>query len=267
MEYTFTPNTADHEGEQLFLIEGTVQDLQIAHTTVNLLEQIKENNKGKQTIAGAVLAANDMYGMAANAASLIFYDGEDMDNFACYIGDELVGGIFSHPLSIANGDHLKAVVSRRGNMYFVHGLARPADHSAWMPINTFQGQKAMLRKLMKFPVGWGVFMGLISSIVALWIALEKGDSRAWWMIPISLVLSYVIHLLDGIWSYKSFKDYGKRAAAIFTVFGFPDPDDFDLKPSLALKLHHAHINAPAADHSFNYVIAIQKHCARRKTGK
>lgn len=71
----------DDDGE-MFVVEGTLKELQIARTTQNLLEQIETNVRAKGLAGGVGAAAGGMYGMVANAAAVVLYEGEDLHNFA-----------------------------------------------------------------------------------------------------------------------------------------------------------------------------------------
>jgi hypothetical protein len=50
-------------GEDLFMVEGDLQALQVARTTVNLLAQIEKNLPAKNLAAGVAGVVGGMHGM------------------------------------------------------------------------------------------------------------------------------------------------------------------------------------------------------------
>jgi len=100
---------ANYGGEDLFLVEGTLSELQVARTKLNLLAQIEKHLQAKNLASGVTGAVSVMYGMVANSAALALYDGEDMYNFAAVVGEHIVCGTFENADQFKNGEAIKAV--------------------------------------------------------------------------------------------------------------------------------------------------------------
>lgn len=155
---------SNYGGEDLFVVEGPLQALQVARTTVNLLEQIEKNLPAKNLASGVAGVVGGMHGMVANAAALALYDGEDMYNFAAAVGEHVVCGTFEHADQFRNGEPIKAVVSKREGVLFVHAIMQSQTKQFYMPPGVFAGDRALLQHCMKVALGftialWIVFFG------------------------------------------------------------------------------------------------------------
>jgi hypothetical protein len=152
-----------YKGEHLFLVEGTLGELQIAQTTVNLLEQIDKHIKAKSVVAGAAAALSGLHGLAANTATIALYDGEDAYNFAATLdeqGEQVICGVFEHANQFKNGDPIKAVVSKRGDVFFAHAIMHANTQQFYMPLNTWAGNGAIFKDCMRTGLRMGTFMAV-----------------------------------------------------------------------------------------------------------
>lgn len=143
--------------EELFLIEGTLSGLQIASTTVNLLEKIEGNVKAKSMVAGAVAVLGEMHGMVANAAGVALYEGEETYNFAGLLNGRVICGAFQHADKIQDGDRVRAVVSKRGEVLFTHAIMNAQTQEFYMPLNVFSSVDGLLRHCMRVAIGFTIF--------------------------------------------------------------------------------------------------------------
>ena len=146
-----------YEGEELFLVEGTLSEVQHAYTHVNLLEKIEKRSQTKNLATGVAAAISGMHCQLANAAMLALYDGEDMVNFAGLLGDQVICGTFQRANAFKDGDKVKAVVSRKGDVLSTHALMRENDKMLFMPLSTVRGTKAHFRSCMR--VARNMFIG------------------------------------------------------------------------------------------------------------
>lgn len=232
-----TPNLAikaNYSGEDFFLVEGTLSELQVARTKVNLLAQIEKNLQAKNLASGVAAAVSGMYGMVANSASLALYDGEDMYNFAAVVGEHIVCGNFEHADQFKNGDPIKAVVSKRGEVLYVHSIMQAKTQQFYMPLGVFAGSGALFKHCMN--VAWGftilgwIFlfgMAFFSDMYA-----DVGSEAKEKNVIVSLMFFLLPPLLMfpmELWTYRSFRGTGGYAAAIFKTFGFPKPNRIDLR--------------------------------------
>lgn len=79
------PQTVEFNGEELFVLEGRISELQISETTENLLKQIQGNSREKAAAVGAAAALAGMANIVTSSSALVFYDGEDTYNFAALV--------------------------------------------------------------------------------------------------------------------------------------------------------------------------------------
>ena len=235
------------EGEELFLVEGTLTDVLHSRTTMNLLAQVEKHVKAQSLAAGAAAALNSMPGLLANSAMVALYDGEDMFNFAGLLGEQVICGCFKQGDAFADGDRIKAVVSKRGDVLYTHALLRQNDKMLFMPLSIISGKRAHFRYCMR--VAWGfcwfgwIFFGLANYFT-------QGHVLGYLFI---LAFMPLIMFPMELWTYRSTRYMGYRASAIFTVLGFPKPDDLNLTRALNL---HLGGNTHGVDGAFDYERAL-----------
>ncbi len=209
----------------LFLIEGKVSALQVGASTLNLLAP--KQNMGN-AIAGIAGAATDQFGTAANAAMAANYGGEDVDTFACYVGDHLIQGTFSR-VFFSEGDFVKTVVAKQENQteaLYAYAVLRPSDGLLWMPYNTGRGVWAEFRYNMK----WAFWLGLIGYIVLYVFDLFSEERMALKDFAFFL-LGIPLMFFMGLWGFKDSLPEGRLSTAVFRVLGFPNPKSLNLKGS------------------------------------
>jgi hypothetical protein len=226
---------ANYGGEDIFVVEGSLQALQVARTTVNLLEKIEKNLPAKNLAAGIAGVVGGMHGMVANAAALALYDGEDVYNFAAVVGDQVVCGTFEHADQFKNGEPVKAVVSKREGVLFVHAIMQTRTQQFYMPLGVFAGDRALFKHCMN--VAWGfTILGWIFGFGMAFYNDMFGISRPNVTSEKKMILFAAITLFPPVlmfpmefWTYRSFKGTGGYADAIFLAFGFPKPKRIDLR--------------------------------------
>jgi hypothetical protein len=238
-------NPLKFEDEALYLIEGILAELQIARTTVNLLEKIESNVQAKSMVSGAAAVAGGMHGLVANSAAIALYDGEDTYNFAGLLDKQVVCGSFQHADKIQDGQHVKAVVSKRGEVLFTHAIMNARTNEFYMPLNVFSSSDGLLRHCMRVAMwasvlGWIVLFGTCYS-QGLFDSIEPNvtDSKRITLAAACLLFPPVVMFPFELWTYFSMR--GKRSAegdsyggAIFKVFGFPKPNKIDLMGDCSL---------------------------------
>lgn len=247
--------------EILFIVEGVLTELHVAATTVNLLKEIETNLAAKNLAGGIAAAVNGMYGALANSAMLSLYDGEDMFNFAALVNGKVACGVFDRANKLKNGDVVKLVVSQRGEVLHVHSLLRIEDSLLLMPLNVYCGERAFFKGCMK--VAWRftfftwlfLFAGFFYSVDISMDDLAKPLIAG----SIMLLLPVLIMFPFEYWTYKSMRYYSLYASAIFTTYGFPRPDDLDIRDGMML-----YQDAAYGFGAINCEIALQKHRSKYK---
>jgi hypothetical protein len=227
------PQAIEFDGEKLFLLEGVIADLQVAPSTENLLEQIQQGSKGKAALMGAAAGLVGMSQTVATSSALVFYDGEDTNNFAALIKNKgVVCGTFRAADSLVKGEQVKCVVSKRGDVYFAHSVLRTNSGAIMVPTMTDSGDRAYFRELMRTGRSTTVVTASLLCIFYLWSYFSDDKPPAPDVVAIALIFFLVVPPSVGYimeyWNYKSTRDYGLHASAIFKALGIPRPDDFTL---------------------------------------
>jgi hypothetical protein len=220
--------TVHFEGEDLFLVRGTLTEVQHAKTTVNLLAQVEKHLAAKSLASGVLATAGEMYGVLANSAAVALYDGEDTYNFAALLDGSVVCGTFESANSFVDGDVVRAVVSKRGDVLYVHGLLREGDKMLFMPMQCAQGTRALLTSCMR--TAWRLcWIGWISfAVIGLFVRMPAAG------FVMALVGMPALVFPMEYWTFRGARHMGDRAAAIFSAFGFANPQSVDLLPHLTV---------------------------------
>jgi hypothetical protein len=252
----------NYEGEELFLVEGMLSEVQHAYTRVNLLEQIEKRAQAKNLATGVAAAVSGMHGVLANSAMLAMYDGEDMVNFAGLLGDQVICGTFQKADAFKNGDRIKAVVSNRGEVLSTHAVMRENDKMLFMPLSTMRGEMAHFWSCMKHArnvclFGWIFFFGMFTFFI-LNSEKQKYFTNYIFLFGLAFVIPLFMFPME-YWTFKSTRIAGERASAIFKVFGFPRPDDVDLMTAIHYKFpeDNSGVNGVA-----NYEKVLEQHAKR-----
>jgi hypothetical protein len=239
------------DNEEMFLVEGRLTELQTAQTTVNLLKQIEKHAQAKNLAGGVAAAASGMYGMVANAAALTLYEGEDLHNFAAIVGNEVVCGTFRDADRLKDGDNIKAVVSRRGDVLYAHCVLRKKDQQLLLPLMTFAGKKALFRHCMSVAFWGSTFVSVLMASFFLYFWYADNTDRDLGLLAKFMGISLLCPPLMGypfeLWSYRTVKGYGYYASAIFEKLGVPHFNDQTIGTSfeLALTKHKARFQIAA----------------------
>jgi hypothetical protein len=218
--------------EALYLVEGVLSDIEIAKTTVNLLEKIDNHVGAKSLVGGAAAVLNGMHGMVANSAAIALYDGEDTYNFVGLLSGRVICGSFQHADKIQAGNRVKAVVSKRDEVLFAHAIMNADTQEFYMPVNVFSSSDRLLRHCMRV----AAWMTLAAWIVVFLVMYSVGGLSNFTTDPIPLVMLFGVVPLIAFpfeyWTYRSMRVGAKNGesygGAIFRVFGFPRPEKIDL---------------------------------------
>jgi hypothetical protein len=237
MTYTET-NPLPFGDQSLYLAEGTLTELCLARTTVDLLGQIDNYVKSTSIMAGAVAGVSGMHGLVANAAALALYDGEETFHFAGLLDEQVICGTFQHAENIKNGDRVQAVVSKERDIIFAHAILNIKTQEFYMPLNVFSSDEGLFRHCMRVAwistvCGWAIsilvfgFLGVFSDPV-------MTVSRKFVFVSLCLIVPPLIMFPFEYWTYRTMgggdksDDVDSYGSAIFKVFGFPQPDKIDL---------------------------------------
>lgn len=118
--------------DEPFFVEGKLTELHVELGKENLLAKVDEHYRAKAVGTGTAAAVGDLFGQAANAAMLAMYDGEDTQNFVCLIGSQVMCGQFGGAEMLREGDSIKAVVSRKGDVLYARAVMSPSRGLVWI---------------------------------------------------------------------------------------------------------------------------------------
>ena len=222
--------------ESLYLTEGTLSELQVARTTINLLNQIDRHTEAKSVASGIAATADGLSGAAASSVSLALHDGEATLHFAGMLDDKVVCGTFQRADRLRDGDRVRAVVSDSGDVLLVHAIMNARDEF-YMPLNTFASVDGMLQHCMRFAWKMTLFGWLVLSTLALFMGAftsrDNSTGEKFIFALLILVIPPLFMFPFEYWTYRTMKgetnEHGDNlAAAIFKVFGFREPGRINL---------------------------------------
>jgi hypothetical protein len=224
---------ATTQDDQMFVHIGTVSTMYITDGTVNLLEGLQK----KMVAAGLGSAVAGMAGGVANASMVAMYDGENVQHFGCYIGDQMVIGTFPS-VGFKEGEEVKVVVSKLDDkVFFAHAVMRLRDTKLWMPHSIFKGRYAIAIWLAKL-MGWVSLIGWLFINAIFYFEDTKGNSLENALISAVGLLGFS---LLGVFFITRSSPEGPYAERIFKVLGFKSPKFVNLSPycerSLGMDYH------------------------------
>lgn len=249
-------NTSRFSDEILFTVEGILTELHISATTINLLKDIEKNVAEKNLAGGVAAAVNGMYGALANSAMLSLYDGEDAYNFAGLVNGKVVCGVFDNANKLKDGDVVKLVVTERREILHVHSLLRICDSLLLMPLNTYCGERAFFRACMKVAWRFTLFIWIVMFGGFFYSVDISMDDLVKPLIACSIILLLPLLIIFPFeyWTYKSMRYYSEYASAIFTAYGFPKPDDLDIRGGITMYKDQSYVYG-----GVNCDLALRKH--------
>lgn len=220
-----------YKGKDWFVLEGSISHFQWSEGHENLLEQIQNRARVKNTAAGAAAAALNMYGTLATSAMIAMYDGEYTENFACAVNGKVVCGTFCGARKLQNGDRVKMVVSPIDNgVLYAHAVQRPKDELLWMPSQVHCGDRAALKDAIKMAkntciFGWVFFsiFGLIGPLFGGW-----GWLAAFYLCIGSAFVMPIVAFGGEFLPGRAGKEFGEIGSKIFTLLEFSDPDNLNI---------------------------------------
>lgn len=212
-----------HNG-QPFLIEGKLTDLNWELGSENLLEKVSKHYKGNAVVTGTGALVGDMFGQVANAAMLAMYDGEDTQNFMCLIDDQPACGQFGGAEHLPEGGKIKAVVSRRDGVLYVHAVMDAKRELIWInyPLGTRAEMWANVR------LGWYFFLaGVVFFSVMTYFIGPAFGTYAETIAAYTAIMAGICSIM-ALWSFKDLKAIAGPSTEYFRLLGLADPAGVNL---------------------------------------
>jgi hypothetical protein len=215
----------EFDGEELFLIQGKLNELHTARTSAELMREIDLRTREQ---ASARPAAK-MHALLSGADAPLFAEGEDLYNFAGMVGADVLCGVFADANRLESGDKIVAVVSRRSGVLYAHSVKRNSDHLLLLPQHALAGQAALFRRCMQFAWRMTIFLWIlfgIGQVVYNWMNPDSGQSYLFDFL-VTLLAPPLLMFTTEFLTYRKMGDAGAYASAIFEVYRIPYPDSFD----------------------------------------
>jgi hypothetical protein len=227
------PSAVPVADRPLQIVSGKMSLLHKAEGRLNLLAGLQQ----KAGLAGAGLALAGQAGAAANALSLVLYDGEDVEHFGFALGEQVVVGTFENAF-FDDGDEVKVVASRLNNgILFAHAIVRVADSALWMPYNIKRGRVAMMNSTAKMGAGGAVAGALVFATMGYF---HGGISEVLEVLPLVLGGLVAVLAFIGSWVYLDSRHEAVYAERLFKAMGFKNPSIVNLSPfSLSSECGHS----------------------------
>lgn len=221
-------------GNEAFVIEGELTQLHWELGVENLLAKIDNHYKSPSVVASVGGAVGDMFGQAASAASLAMYDGEDTQNFACAIGNNIVWGEFAGAEMLPEGRRVKAVVTRKGTALLAHAILAPDRGLLW--IKHPWGISAEARANWKIAL-WAFAFSTVGWLVAYLLFGSREslvDFATYGAIGSAVICGGV-----ALWANSDMKALAGPSTEMFRLLGFARPESINLNGHMYF---HSHVD-------------------------
>jgi hypothetical protein len=246
-----------YEKQQLFTVDGNIQALQTAPGIVNLLDDIQ---KGAY-FSGMVAGFSGEAGVLANSASLVMYDGEEVEHVALVLNGQLAVGTFEWVGDLQVGDDVTLVVSEidEGPL-FVHGILRKKDQSLWTPFCVDHTRHGWMLHAIKLGA---LILGLTWMMFGSFFIFDSHfieGAREW---------SIFVFGSTGLITFVTFMSVigmihlGDQAEDIFQALNVPKFDRFRIKPYSFRNIRYKEdVDRLKKGHIFRFSDALAAHKKR-----
>jgi hypothetical protein len=214
--------------QQLFSIEGTIQALRLSPAIINLISDIQD----EAFCSGTIAALSGAAGVAANSATLLMYEGEEVEHVALLVNDQLVIGTFEWLQDLKVNDHVKLVVSKLDDgPLFAHAILRNDDLLLWTPYSVNHTRRGWIIHSIKLGVLTTIGTWLIFGSFYLMGNRPSAHAMANILIFIALLNAFVLYM-----STKGVLHLGEQAEQIFRALNVPKHENFRIKPFSILNM-------------------------------
>jgi hypothetical protein len=215
--------TAQQDDTKMNVIVGRITTMYLTDGTVNLLKGMQ----GKMLATGMAAAVEGMAGSVASSAMLAMYDGESVQHFGCYIGEDMLIGTFEN-IGFGDGDEVKMIVTKLDeHAYFAHAVIRTSDDLLWMPFAISKGRLgvAMWIATMQLAIG----LAGLAFLLFLQIFIKAFHSH-WDLILFMGPIIFAVGGIIGFLTYKSSTCDALYMESILQRIGFKAPWRVNLSP-------------------------------------
>jgi hypothetical protein len=216
-----------HDEDELFLIEGVLDQLYVEDALDKLMARIDPQQQSKPTSKRVVVAAAAPFAQATGIIerTLVPSDpGEERDYFACRIEGQVVFGSFAGASKLKQGHRVKVAVSRVGEALHAHGILDPQQGYVWVHYPLGSAADAKAGRMFAL---WTFCFAYPCMAAMFWLIGPDGpDALELQLLPlISCVVLCGAMALTGNWGMLAPSETPTR---IFGLLGFVDPQRVDL---------------------------------------
>ncbi|HET7794389.1 MAG TPA: hypothetical protein VFL64_13490 [Rhizobacter sp.] len=220
----------------------------------NLLAKIDKHYKSKSVAASVGGAVGDMFGQAASAAALAMYDGEDTQNFACMVGEQVVWGEFAGAQLLPDGDDVKAVVVRQRGALCALSIMAPSRGLLWIKHPWGVKAEALANLRLAF---FGFVFGLLCWAGGYWLLGLVGGF--WGHMANGAMVAFLVCGIVALWANSDMKALAKPSTEVFRLLGFLHPERVRLNGYMYFFFHQDEIvEKSISSHQFKNVYCYQK---------
>lgn len=211
--------------------------------------------------SGIIAGLMDQPGALANSASLVMYDGQDVEHVAILINDQLAIGTFEWVRDLRVGNDVKLVVSEIDDgPLFVHAILRTEDQLLWTPSSVSHTRYGWIWHAIKLGTLIVVLTWLLFGSFFL-IDKEFIRSTDGWYFAIFGPI--VLMGLATTMSTVGIMHMGEEAEKIFQALCVPKFTRFRIKPYSIRRLHFLNDpNASRKRHIYSFSEALSAHKKR-----
>lgn len=216
---------------ELFTVDGKIQALLVTPGIVNLIEDIHQG----AYFTGMAAGLTEQAGALANSASLVMYDGEDVEHIALLINGQLAIGTFEWLRDLKIEDDVKLVVSEiEQGPLFVHAILRKNDQLLWTPFSVDHTRRGWILHSMKLGL---LILSLTWLMFGTFFLFDKDfiqTAEGWLFFTFGSIgmIGFVVFM-----SAIGVMHLGQHAEEIFLALSVPKFKRFRIKPYSLGKLH------------------------------
>jgi hypothetical protein len=215
--------TKSADTDRMLVISGVVTTMYVTDGTLNLLEGMQK----KMLATGLGSAVQGLSGGVANASMIAMYEGENVQHFGCYIGEQMVIGTFEN-IGFKEGEEVKLIVTPLdSHVVRAHAVLRPKDAMLWLPFSINKGRWGVAKWCLIACLGFAIFMSIFFAIFNLFSPWDGGYiSMLIEFFPYFIAVSAFI--AGG--AYYSSRHDAHYAERLFKILGFKDPWKVNIAP-------------------------------------
>jgi hypothetical protein len=209
--------------DRMLVISGVVTTMYVTDGTLNLLEGMQK----KMLATGLGSAVQGLAGGVANASMIAMYEGENVQHFGCYIGEQMVIGTFEK-IGFKEGEEVKLIVTALdANVVRAHAVLRSKDAMLWLPFSINKGRWGIAKWCLIACLCIAIFGTLFLSIL---YAFDPWKSGYFSMFIIFFPSFFLISALISSGAYYSSRHDAHYAERLFKILGFKDPWKVNIAP-------------------------------------